>query len=152
MIRGTAMPRVNYLQDGRIEEGEWFALVELSKDRGFARLRGRPGKNGRFQFLSGMSQDQLHGLLAELRIGGWTQLETTRKRHFFRKRGSMFDNPSLCGKHELNFHTNLEHDDEDSDKCVICLRKSRKLGIIKVVPDHTMFGCTAEGVIYYPHV
>jgi len=132
--------KVNYLGNGRIEEGEWFALVVLAKARGFGYLRGRRqgDGSGRFQFVSGMTQEQLHGLLLELRIGGWTQLPTTRKRHFFRKRGCMFDNPSLCKKHELNFYTNLEHDDRDDDKCVVCLRRSRKLEIEKVLSEETL--------------
>lgn len=128
----AGMSRVNYLQEGRIEEDEWLALVRLSKQRGFEYLRGRNQDDGRVRFLSGMTQDQLHALLAELRIGGWTRLPTTRKCHFFRKRCDIFDNPSLCKKHNLWFHTYLDHDDEDSDKCVICLKKARKLGIIKV--------------------
>jgi len=50
----------------------------------------------------------------------------------------MFDNPSLCKKHELNFYTNLEHDDRDDDKCVVCLRRSRKLEIEKVLSEETL--------------
>ena len=126
---------VNYLEGGRIEGEEWFALVELAQSRGFEHLLGRQQTNGKFQFLSGMTQVQLTGLFKELRIGGWTGLPTSEKRHFFRKRGDMLDNPSLCEQHQLDFCTNLDHDENESDMCDVCLERSKALGIQKVYPE-----------------
>ena len=128
--------KVNYLQGTTIEEGEWFALVKLARERGFPYPRGRRQvKDGRFKFLSGMTQKELVGLLADLRAGGWTDLPGARKRHFFRKRGCMLDNPSMCNKHQLYFYTNLDNDENESDMCAICLKRSKRLGIQKVYPE-----------------
>ncbi len=101
---------------------EWWALKDLAKVRGFGDIVGRcvslaghelygVTKRIGFKLVSGLTNDQAHGLLGEIREGGWTGTQTSRKRHFFRKMGSIFSNPSLCGKHHLKFHTTLDRDD-----------------------------------------
>lgn len=117
-------------------EYDWLDTQRLAQERGFEHLKARRrNSDGGYLFVSGLTREQLSGLWAEVEAGGWTYLPTSRKRHFFQQRGSIFDNPSLCGKHELNFYTTLQHDFRVMDKCVICLRKYRRLNITQVISD-----------------
>lgn len=93
-----------------------------------------------YVFISGLTADELLGLRDEVSAGGWTIMPTSQKRHLFKKPGSIFDNPSLCGKWNLGFYTSMDHDDEDSTKCMKCLKVYRRLGIVRVFAKRSQGG------------
>jgi len=126
---------VNYLDGYNFEEYEWLSIARLAEGRGFKDPRARQQSDRSYVFMSGLSMDELSGLVDEVRSGGWAILPGARKRHFFRKPGAMFENPSLCNRHELSFHVSLDYDDYDFNKCVVCLRKYERLGIVKVYSE-----------------
>jgi len=123
----------------RFSQYDWLDLQRLAQERGFEHVKARQRPSDRsYHFTSGLTQAQLSGLWAEIEAGGWTYLPAARKRHYFKQRGSIFDNPSLCGKHSLGFYTSLQHDFRVRDKCVICLRKYRLLDIKQIISESSL--------------
>ncbi len=123
-------------EDYIFSEYDWLDLQRLAEERGFEYVRAWQQRDDRsYHFTSGLTREQLSGLWPEIQAGGWTTVPTARKRHYFKQRGFIFDNPSLCGKHELRFYTTLQHDFRVADKCVICLRRYRRLNIKQFISD-----------------
>lgn len=120
------------LRDEVFGEDEWLDISYLARERGFEVPRANRREDGTFIVKGGLTDSELLTLRDEVMAGGWTYLPRTRKRHYFRKPGSLFDNPSLCRRHHLGFYTRLEHDAQDDDKCAACLRKYRILEIKQV--------------------
>lgn len=111
------------------EEYLWLSIAHLAEERGFMHVKARRQKDRTYLFTGGIPSTQLIILWKEIEAGGWTHLQTGRKRHFFQKAGSMFDNPSLCNKHHLTFYSSLDHDQDDADKCALCLTRYKRLKI-----------------------
>lgn len=125
---------LDWLQDLTFTASMWFNIRDLAKERGFLYPRARqgPDPNRNYIFMSGLTVEQVLGLKTEIEAGGWSCTPTSRKRHFFSKPYDRFDNPSLCKRHKLDFITSLEQDLNHEDKCQICFKKYKRLGIVQV--------------------
>ncbi len=126
---------LDWLDDLTFTASLWFSIRDLAKERGFLHPKARqgPDPNRNYVFMSGLSVKEVLGLKTEIEAGGWSHSHTSRKRHFFSKPYEIFDNPSLCKRHKLDFITALEHDFEDEDKCQICFKSYKRKKIVQVI-------------------